>query len=61
MGLLSVFFFPLGFFLVFMGTVIAINSPLFKEALDSVEFLQRNRRFAGVVMVIVGFVLMALS
>ena len=61
MSVLGIFFFPVGVFLVFIGTVIALDSPFMKVPLDRVEFLRKNRRVVGIAMVLVGFAVMALS
>jgi hypothetical protein len=61
MSVLGIFFFPVGVFLVFIGTVIALDSPFMKVSLDRVEFLRKNRRVVGIAMALVGFDVMALS
>jgi hypothetical protein len=61
MGVLGIVLFPVGVFLALAGVVLVTDSPFMKEMLDQVEFLQKNRRLAGATMVILGFVLMALS
>jgi hypothetical protein len=61
MGVLGIVLFPVGVFLALAGVVLVTDSPFMKEMLDQVEFLQKNRRLAGAAMVILGFVLMALS
>jgi hypothetical protein len=61
MGVLGIALFPVGVFLALAGVVLVTDSPFMKEMLDQVEFLQKNRRLAGAAMVILGFVLMALS
>lgn len=61
MGLLEIVFFPVGVFLVLAGIVLVTDSPFMKGILDQVEFLKKNNRLAGSVMVIIGFILMALS
>jgi hypothetical protein len=61
MSVLGIFFFPLGVFLVFIGTVIDLDSPFMKVSLDRVEFLRKNRRVVGIAMALVGFAIMALS
>jgi len=61
MSVLGIFFFPVGVFLVFIGTVIDLDSPFMKVSLDRVEFLRKNRRVVGIAMALVGFAVMALS
>jgi hypothetical protein len=61
MGLLGIVFFPVGVFLVIAGIVLVTDSPFMKGILDQVEFLKKNNRLAGSAMVIIGFILMALS
>jgi hypothetical protein len=61
MGLLGIVFFPVGVFLVLAGIVLVTDSPFMKGILDQVEFLKKNDRLAGSSMVIIGFILMALS
>ena len=61
MSVLGIFFFPVGVFLVFIGTVIDLASPFMKVSLDRVEFLRKNRRVVGIAMALVGFAVMALS
>ncbi|MGD0803188.1 MAG: hypothetical protein ABSA11_03850 [Candidatus Bathyarchaeia archaeon] len=59
--MLGIVFFPMGVFLVFIGAILALDSPIMKETLDSVEFLRKNKHVAGTLMVIIGFIAMALS
>ena len=61
MSVLGIFFFPVGVFLVFIGTVITLDSPFMKVSLDRVEFLRKNMRVVGIAMALVGFAVMALS
>jgi len=61
MSVLGIFFFPVGVFLVFIGTVIDLDSPFMKVSLDRVEFLRKNMRVVGIAMALVGFAVMALS
>lgn len=61
MGLLGIVFFPVGVFLVLAGIVLVTDSPFMKGMLDQVEFLKKNDRLTGSAMVIIGFILMALS
>jgi hypothetical protein len=59
MSVLGIFFFPVGVFLVFIGTVLALDSPFMKASLDSVEFIRKNRRVVGIAMALFGFAFMA--
>ena len=61
MSVLGIFFFPVGVFLVFIGTVIDLDSPFMKVSLDRGEFLRKNRRVVGIAIALVGFAVMALS
>ena len=61
MSVLGIFFFPVGVFLIFIGTVLALDSPFMKASLDSVKFIKKHRRVVGIAMTLVGFAVMVLS
>ena len=61
MGALSIVLFPMGFFFVLIGVIIAVDAPFMKEILDGVEFLNKNRRIIGTAIALIGFVLIFLG
>jgi len=61
MGVLGIAFFPVGVILIFCGAVFVFDSPFIVGTFDKVAFLRKNRRIVGFVVVLLGFVLMALS
>jgi hypothetical protein len=61
MGVLGIVLFPIGFFFVLAGVIIAVDAPFMKEILDEVEFLNRNRRIIGAAIALIGFIFVFLS
>jgi hypothetical protein len=61
MSPLGQFLLPVGSFIALVGVVLFTNSPFMREILGHMEYLQKNRRVVGAVLVIIGLVLMLLS